>query len=242
MGAALHRSRNVKVQLRPVRTLKGIDIEVDAGDFLILVGASGCGKSTLLNIIAGLDCLTSGSGRDRRPRVTAALPKDRDSAMVFQSYALYPNMTVGKNIAFVPGGATGRRPSATEAIKREATMLQITPPAGSPARPAVGRPAPARGHGPRDGARPQALPVRRAAVQPGRVAARADARRDQAPAPAGAGHHRDLRDARPGRGHDAGRPYRGAEGRPRASSTARRTRSTTARPTASSPSSSARRR
>jgi len=92
--------RNVRRSFGGVDVLKGIDVEVEAGEFLILVGASGCGKSTLLNIIAGLDVPTSGSvhiaGRD----VTHALPKDRDIAMVFQSYALYPNMNVAGNISF----------------------------------------------------------------------------------------------------------------------------------------------
>src|SRR5882672_2266856 len=79
--------RNVRKSFGTTDILKGIDIEVEAGEFLILVGPSGCGKSTLLNIIAGLD-------------VTWSLPKDRDIAMVFQSYALYPNMNVAQNISF----------------------------------------------------------------------------------------------------------------------------------------------
>ena len=80
--------------------LNNVNVSIDAGDFLVLVGPSGCGKSTLLNCIAGLEPITSGSitidGRD----MTQVSPKDRDIAMVFQSYALYPTMTVGKNITF----------------------------------------------------------------------------------------------------------------------------------------------
>ena len=80
--------------------LNNVNVSIDAGDFLVLVGPSGCGKSTLLNCIAGLEPITSGSitiaGRD----MTHVSPKDRDIAMVFQSYALYPTMTVGKNITF----------------------------------------------------------------------------------------------------------------------------------------------
>lgn len=80
--------------------LNEISLSMEQGDFLILVGPSGCGKSTLLNCIAGLETSTSGSisiaGRD----VTQVEPKDRDIAMVFQSYALYPTMTVEQNIAF----------------------------------------------------------------------------------------------------------------------------------------------
>ena len=80
--------------------LNDVNASIDAGDFLVLVGPSGCGKSTLLNCIAGLEPITSGSiaigGRD----MTHVSPKDRDIAMVFQSYALYPTMSVAKNITF----------------------------------------------------------------------------------------------------------------------------------------------
>jgi multiple sugar transport system ATP-binding protein len=83
-----------------VEVLKGIDVEVDDGEFLILVGPSGCGKSTLLNIIAGLDMATSGEIWIGGRQVNDLSPKDRDIAMVFQSYALYPTMTVRENISF----------------------------------------------------------------------------------------------------------------------------------------------
>lgn len=80
--------------------LKGINIDIQDGEFIILVGPSGCGKSTLMNIIAGLEDATAGrlelAGRD----VTDVSPKDRDIAMVFQSYALYPTMNVARNISF----------------------------------------------------------------------------------------------------------------------------------------------
>ncbi|WP_136637127.1 ABC transporter ATP-binding protein [Pseudooceanicola onchidii] len=83
-----------------VEILKDINVAIDPGDFLVLVGPSGCGKSTLLNCIAGLEPITGGSlhidGRD----MTNVSPKDRDIAMVFQSYALYPTMTVARNITF----------------------------------------------------------------------------------------------------------------------------------------------
>jgi multiple sugar transport system ATP-binding protein len=80
--------------------LKDINVSIDPGDFLVLVGPSGCGKSTLLNCIAGLEPISGGAieidGRD----MTRVPPKDRDIAMVFQSYALYPTMTVARNITF----------------------------------------------------------------------------------------------------------------------------------------------
>ena len=92
--------RNVRKSFGAVNILKGIDIEIEEGEFLILVGPSGCGKSTLLSIIAGLDVPTSGSVHIGERDVTHELPKDRDIAMVFQSYALYPNMNVAQNISF----------------------------------------------------------------------------------------------------------------------------------------------
>ena len=83
-----------------IEILKDINIAIEEGDFLVLVGPSGCGKSTLLNCIAGLEPISGGqlqiAGRD----MTHVSPKDRDIAMVFQSYALYPTMSVAKNITF----------------------------------------------------------------------------------------------------------------------------------------------
>jgi len=117
--------RNVRRSFGKVDILKGIDIEVESGDLLILVGPSGCGKSTLLNIIAGLDKPTEGEvhigGRD----VTHALPKDRDIAMVFQSYALYPNMNVAQNISFGLEMRNVPKAEREAAIARVSKMLQI---------------------------------------------------------------------------------------------------------------------
>ncbi len=83
-----------------VEILKDINISIEKGDFLVLVGPSGCGKSTLLNCIAGLEPITSGQMNIGGDDMTFVSPKDRDIAMVFQSYALYPTMTVAKNITF----------------------------------------------------------------------------------------------------------------------------------------------
>ncbi len=77
-----------------------VDIEIADGEFIILVGPSGCGKSTMLNMIAGLEDISSGELRIDGKRVNEKAPKDRDIAMVFQSYALYPHMSVRENMAF----------------------------------------------------------------------------------------------------------------------------------------------
>ena len=117
--------RNVRRSYGAVDILKGIDIEVESGDFLILVGPSGCGKSTLLNIIAGLDKPTEGEIHIGGREVTHALPKDRDIAMVFQSYALYPNMNVAQNISFGLEMRNVPKPEREAAIQRVSKMLQI---------------------------------------------------------------------------------------------------------------------
>ena len=92
--------KSVRKSFGEVDVIPGLDLTVEDGEFVVFVGPSGCGKSTLLRLIAGLEDLTSGTmaidGRD----VTAAAPAARGLAMVFQSYALYPHMSVRKNIAF----------------------------------------------------------------------------------------------------------------------------------------------
>jgi len=119
--------RNLVKRFSSVEVLNNINIDIDDGEFLVLVGPSGCGKSTLLNIIAGLETATEGEiSIDDRP-VNDVHPKDRDIAMVFQSYALYPNMTVRKNITF---GMRVRKTPADQieqALSRVSELLQITP-------------------------------------------------------------------------------------------------------------------
>ncbi len=105
--------------------LKGIDLDLDRGGFLVLVGPSGCGKSTLLNAIAGLDTVSDGEIRIEGKRVNELRPSQRDIAMVFQSYALYPNMTVGGNIAFGMEMRGVARPERDAAVARVAKLLQI---------------------------------------------------------------------------------------------------------------------
>ncbi|WP_077037148.1 ABC transporter ATP-binding protein [Pelomonas sp. KK5] len=114
-----------KTYANTVHILKGIDIEVEAGEFLILVGPSGCGKSTLLSMIAGLDTPSSGQILIADRDVTYAPSKDRDIAMVFQSYALYPNMNVKANIAFGLEMRKVPKDQREEIVARVAKMLQL---------------------------------------------------------------------------------------------------------------------
>jgi multiple sugar transport system ATP-binding protein len=91
---------NVRKSFGPVQALHGVSIFIPDGAFVILVGPSGCGKSTLLRMIAGLEHITGGEIMIGSKIVNGMAPKERDIAMVFQSYALYPHMTVGQNMAF----------------------------------------------------------------------------------------------------------------------------------------------
>ena len=117
--------RNVRKSYGAVNILKGIDIEIEEGEFLILVGPSGCGKSTLLAMIAGLEVPSAGTIHIGNRDVTHELPKDRDIAMVFQSYALYPNMTVAQNISFALEMRKVGKSERDAAVQRVAKMLQI---------------------------------------------------------------------------------------------------------------------
>ncbi|WDY57046.1 ABC transporter ATP-binding protein [Pseudomonas sp. PSKL.D1] len=106
-------------------TLKDIQLSIKDGEFLILVGPSGCGKSTLMNCIAGLENITGGAILIDEQDVSGMSPKDRDIAMVFQSYALYPTMSVRENIEF--GLKIRKMPQAAidEEVARVAKLLQI---------------------------------------------------------------------------------------------------------------------
>jgi multiple sugar transport system ATP-binding protein len=118
---------NIQKSFGDVQTLTGIDIALDGGEFLVLLGSSGCGKSTLLNIIAGLAEPTSGDIRIGGRSILGVHPKDRDIAMVFQSYALYPNLTVRRNIGF--GLEMRKVPKAERdrAVSEAAQLLQLEP-------------------------------------------------------------------------------------------------------------------
>ncbi|MBA1144041.1 ABC transporter ATP-binding protein [Mesorhizobium neociceri] len=104
-----------------------LNLSVEDGEFLILVGPSGCGKSTALRMIAGLEDITSGSLRIGGVDVVDMPPKDRDIAMVFQSYALYPHMTVSENIAFSMRLAGKSKAERKKRVDEIAKTLQLTP-------------------------------------------------------------------------------------------------------------------
>jgi multiple sugar transport system ATP-binding protein len=108
-----------------VHALRGVDLDLHAGELVVLLGPSGCGKSTLMNIIAGLEEPSAGQlqldGRD----ITLLPPADRNISMVFQSYALYPNMTVAKNIEFPLAMRKVEKGKRAERVQSVAKLLQI---------------------------------------------------------------------------------------------------------------------
>jgi multiple sugar transport system ATP-binding protein len=106
--------------------VKDLSLTIADGEFIILVGPSGCGKSTTLNMIAGLEDISSGDLSIGGQRVNDKAPKDRDIAMVFQSYALYPHMTVRQNIAFPLTLAKMKKTDIAEKVEETAKILDLT--------------------------------------------------------------------------------------------------------------------
>lgn len=106
--------------------VRDLNLTIADGEFLILVGPSGCGKTTTLNMIAGLEDISSGELRIGGERVNEKAPKDRDIAMVFQSYALYPHMTVRQNIAFPLTLAKMKKPEIAQKVAETAKILDLT--------------------------------------------------------------------------------------------------------------------
>jgi multiple sugar transport system ATP-binding protein len=119
------RIKDVRKSFGAVEVLKGIDLDVRSGEFIALVGPSGCGKSTLLALIAGLEKNTSGTIAIGGRVVNNVAPKDRDIAMVFQSYALYPTMTVRENMMFGMEARGVPKAEREAALKRVSELLQI---------------------------------------------------------------------------------------------------------------------
>src|SRR5580704_11055906 len=112
-----------KTYANGVPVLKGVNIDIEDGQFLILVGGSGCGKSTLLNMIAGLETVSEGQIMIGERCVNQVPPKERDIAMVFQSYALYPTMTVRENISFGLGIRKVPKTEQQQIVERVASTL-----------------------------------------------------------------------------------------------------------------------
>ncbi|MGN7161235.1 ABC transporter ATP-binding protein [Sphingomonas sp. SAFR-052] len=108
-----------------VETIRGIDLHVRSGEFVVLVGSSGCGKSTVLRMIAGLESVDEGTIRIGARDVTRAPAADRGVAMVFQSYALYPHMTVRENLAFGLKNIRTPKAAIAQAVDHAATILEL---------------------------------------------------------------------------------------------------------------------
>ncbi len=125
--AKLGLQRIEKVYDGKVHILKGIELDIADGEFMVLVGPSGCGKSTLLRCIAGLEDITSGSLRIDGRVVNRLRPKDRDCAMVFQSYALYPHMTVRENMGFSLSVRRVKKAEIKKRVEEVAGLLDLSP-------------------------------------------------------------------------------------------------------------------
>ena len=163
--------KGIKKSYGSVDVIKGVDIEINDGEFVVFVGPSGCGKSTLLRMIAGLEDITGGTLEIGGRVVNEVQAKDRGIAMVFQSYAIFPHMTVRENVAFGLTIAKASKAEKEEKVAEAARILQMEHlldrrpsqlSGGQRQRVAIGR---------ADRAPPGGVPVRRAAVQPRRGAA-----------------------------------------------------------------------
>jgi multiple sugar transport system ATP-binding protein len=117
----------VRKNFGSTQVIRGVDVEIADGEFCVLVGPSGCGKSTQLRMIAGLEEITAGEVNIGGRVVNRVPPKERDIAMVFQNYALYPHMTVGKNMAFSLMLAKQDQATITSKVGRAAEILALTP-------------------------------------------------------------------------------------------------------------------
>src|SRR6186713_482081 len=118
--------RDVRKAFGATSVIHGVDISIGDGEFVVLVGPSGCGKSTLLRMIAGLENITAGEIRIGERVVNHVPPKERDVAMVFQNYALYPHMTVADNMAFSMKLRGAPKNEIDERVNRAAAILGLS--------------------------------------------------------------------------------------------------------------------
>jgi multiple sugar transport system ATP-binding protein len=118
---------DVRKSYSSLEVIHGVTIDIGDGEFVILVGPSGCGKSTLLRMIAGLETVTSGEIRIGERTVTHLAPKDRDIAMVFQNYALYPHKTVAQNMGFALKLRQTPKAEIEQRVRRAAEILDVVP-------------------------------------------------------------------------------------------------------------------
>src|SRR2546429_3761218 len=118
--------RAVRKNFGSTQVIRGVDIDIADGEFCVLVGPSGCGKSTLLRMIAGLEEITDGESSIGGRVVNRVAPKERDIAMVFQNYALYPHMTVRDNMSFALMLAKQRKAEIDTRVQRAAEILGLT--------------------------------------------------------------------------------------------------------------------
>src|SRR6201997_3300531 len=119
--------RDVRKAFGAIEVIHGVSVEIRDGEFVVLVGPSGCGKSTLLRMIAGLENVTSGEIRIGERVVNKVPPKERDVAMVFQNYALYPHMTVAANLGFSLMLRGAAKTEIARRVNGAAEILGLTP-------------------------------------------------------------------------------------------------------------------
>jgi multiple sugar transport system ATP-binding protein len=165
----------VQKRFGSTQVIRGVDIEIADGEFCVLVGPSGCGKSTLLRMLAGLEEITGGEIWIGSRVVNKVAPKERDVAMVFQNYALYPHMTVRDNMSFALMLAKQSKSEIETRVAKAAGILGLAQLLDRYPRP-VRRTAPARRDGARDRARSAGVPVRRTAVESRRAKLRVQMR------------------------------------------------------------------
>ena len=230
-----------KIYENGFHAIHDLDLEIADQEFLVLVGPSGCGKSTALRMIAGLETITGGEMKIGEKVVNDVEPKDRDIAMVFQNYALYPHMTVYDNIGFALKLAKVPKDEIDERVREASKILELD--ANLDRKP-----------GQLSGGQRQRVAMGRAIVrQPAAflmdeplsnldAKLRVQMRAEIAALQRELGRDDRLRHPRPDRGHDDGRPGRGPQGRATSSRSTRRRTCTTSPTTCSSRRSSARRR